>query len=140
MTNKTIRKPLCDRHRDRETAPVLCHTCQRIGVEHDIVERTIKALFAVHYVVFVENGDDEPIGPFRYHAEDGLQPSVNRVLAAMFETDDEVLRVEPAPSLQHRGWVHFVYGNDGYDVISDYSTNLESVLKPVTDYADTLAI
>lgn len=33
------------------------------------------------------------------------------------------------------GWVYFVFGNDGYDVVSDYTTNLE----PVMDRANALA-
>lgn len=37
------------------------------------------------------------------------------------------------------GWVYFVYGNDGYDVISDYSTSLEALLKPANALADTYA-
>lgn len=36
------------------------------------------------------------------------------------------------------GWVRFVYGNDGHDVISDYTTNLESVLEPINAYAESL--
>jgi hypothetical protein len=35
------------------------------------------------------------------------------------------------------GSVTLVYGNDGYDVISDNSCSLESFLEPVTAYAET---
>jgi hypothetical protein len=34
------------------------------------------------------------------------------------------------------GWVFLVYGNDGYDVVNDYTTNLEDLMKPVNEYAD----
>lgn len=33
------------------------------------------------------------------------------------------------------GWISLVFGNGGYDLISDYSTNLESFLKPVNEMA-----
>jgi hypothetical protein len=33
-----------------------------------------------------------------------------------------------------KGWIHFVYGNDGYDVICDMTVSLEPYLP------DTLAI
>jgi hypothetical protein len=34
--------------------------------------------------------------------------------------------------------VRFVYGNDGYDVINDYTVDLEDVLKSVNEYADRM--
>lgn len=34
------------------------------------------------------------------------------------------------------GWVYLVFGNDGWDVMSDYTTNLESDLEGVTKLAD----
>lgn len=36
------------------------------------------------------------------------------------------------------GWIYLVFGNDGYDVISDYTTNLESFLKPVFELVDKI--
>jgi hypothetical protein len=30
-------------------------------------------------------------------------------------------------------------GNNGWDVISDYTVNLEKVLKPINEYADSLS-
>jgi hypothetical protein len=37
------------------------------------------------------------------------------------------------------GWVYVVLGNDGWDVISDYSVSLESLLKGANELADTLS-
>lgn len=34
------------------------------------------------------------------------------------------------------GWIRLVFGNDGWDLISDYSTNLETFLEPVNAVAD----
>lgn len=34
------------------------------------------------------------------------------------------------------GWIRLVFGNDGWDLISDYSVNLNSFLKPVNELAD----
>ena len=36
------------------------------------------------------------------------------------------------------GWVRLVFGNSGYDLVSDFTTNLEDFLGPVTDLADSL--
>ena len=39
------------------------------------------------------------------------------------------------------GWVWFVYGNDGYDVISDYTANekIEALMVNVNKLADKYA-
>lgn len=37
------------------------------------------------------------------------------------------------------GFVYLVFGNDGHDLISDYSVSLEEFLKPVNEVADKLA-
>lgn len=37
------------------------------------------------------------------------------------------------------GWVFLVFGNDGYDVISDYTTNLETLLTGANALADRYA-
>ena len=56
------------------------------------------------------------------------------------ETDDDYLTVY-RPDALSCGWVgvRFIYGNDGYDVICDYTMSLESVLTPVNQLADELA-
>jgi hypothetical protein len=62
------------------------------------------------------------------------------ILAAMFTTDDDRLYLhkpgeapaenEPSNRLLHyHGWVWFVYGNGGWDVISDYTCNLQHVMQ-----------
>lgn len=134
--------PRCYEHKDRVELPRLCHVCQRIAVEHDIAERAIKAVFTGGYVVSVNNGEDFESKRYAYDATTGMQPSVDLVLMEMFATDDEYLYLWPSTSPQDKcfGWIRFVYGNDGYDVISDYTTNLEDLLMPVNAYADTLAL
>lgn len=137
-------KPRCFNHKDRDTLPRLCHVCQRIAVEHDIAEKAVKAVFAAGYRLAIDNGD-ERTPMISYDATMGLQPSTDAVLDLMFQTDDEWLmafKVERALEEDDKrpdAWVRFVYGNDGYDVISDYTTNLEATLKPINEYADTLA-
>jgi hypothetical protein len=36
------------------------------------------------------------------------------------------------------GWVHLVFGNDGWDVIANYTTNLEELLAPANKLAESL--
>jgi hypothetical protein len=120
----------CYNHRDRSAPVRCCATCQRIGVEVDIVTRTVDALLAAGYALATEHGD-------------GLLPAVptrNRaaMLGELMEVDDEYIMAYTPGRDGHFGWVRFVYGNGGYDVISDYSVNLETTLEPVNAYADSL--
>lgn len=121
-------KPRCYDHRDRETLPAGCQTCRRIQLEQRIVRRTVKALLAAGYALQTNNGDDlTPETP---------TDSLTAILGEMMQTDDEYLM---AYKDGRTSWVRFVYGNDGYDVICDYTVSLEDVLKPVNDYAERMA-
>ena len=55
---------------------------------------------------------------------------------AVFNRDDVV--VDIYQKSVYKGWIHLVFGNDGCDLISDYTTNLESFLEPVNKVAELL--
>lgn len=123
--------PRCHAHKDRMELPPLCHVCQRIAVEQEIVTRTVDALLSAGFRLATDADD---CAQHTYTADRSV------ILAALMEVDDEHLLARAGTRADARtGWVRFVYGNDGYDVISDYTTNLEDVLAPVNAYADTLA-
>lgn len=90
----------------------------RQELERRIARAFVRAALAKGYTVSINNGGDE----------DELTRSSNvpEILAAMFQTDDEFViinKTDENGQPQRVGWVHFVYGNDGWDVISDYSAN-----------------
>lgn len=92
----------------------------RRHVERQIARRFILDAILAGYAVNV-NID-------RFYEPDLLpEPSTKakQVLDAMFSTDDEHLAVYKDG--KRVGWVWFVYGNDGYDVISDYTCNLDDL-------------
>ncbi len=60
------------------------------------------------------------------------------IIDALQTTDYDFLFCYSAPDSGRQGFVMFVYGNDGYDVISDYTVNLEPALASVNVYADGL--
>ena len=66
---------------------------------------------------------------------------VRAIIAAMFSTDEDYLfAMTPGEDgkLKRAGWVRFIYGNTGFDVINDYTTNLETVLAGTNALADQL--
>ena len=124
-----MNRPRCNQHREANRIPVSCQTCVRIAVEQRIVKRIVDALLAAGYSLQVNDGDyPRPSEPTRNRTE---------ILKELMEVDDEFLAAFHREG-EREGWVRFVYGNDGYDVINDYTTNLENVLAPVNAYAETL--
>lgn len=105
----------------------------RQKVEREICTAVVDALLAAGFTISVDNGGDS----------NELSDSSDRVaiLAAMFLTDDEYLHA--GKDGHPVGWVRFIYGNDGYDVMSDYTVNLEAfigdgtpVAAKIDEYAD----
>lgn len=90
----------------------------RQTVERKIARKLIKDALVAGYSLGVNNGGDED--------EIGSSTDAKAVLNAMFATDQDHLIFYR--DNKRIGWALFVYGNDGWDVISDYTTNLEAVM------------
>ena len=58
---------------------------------------------------------------------------VKAILKAMFTTDEDYLILHRG---KEQGWIRFVYGNDGWDVVNDYTVNLEDVMTSANKLAD----
>lgn len=99
----------------------------RARMEVSIIRRTIRALTAAGYDLSVDDGG-EPDEIVRGD-ERALIEAVMSVEEARLYADRE----------DEEGWVFFVMGNDGHDVIADYTVNLENELADVNAYADRLA-
>jgi hypothetical protein len=123
----------CARHKDREKSVEDCHICHRLRIEEDIVKRTVGVFILAGYYL----ATDQSTQGMEWFPPIPTQDA-KKILAELFEVDDEYLGVFK-PADNRIGWVRFVYGNDGYDVISDYTVNLEEVLKPVNEYARSLS-
>ena len=110
------------------------HWKGRRAIERRIVEQVVDDLLAGGYWLAIDDPDlEEPheiSGPFRDREE---------VLGRMFACDDDRLLVYTTnDGKKSIGWVLFVYGNDGTDVVSDYTTNLEPHMKWAADLADRI--
>jgi len=131
-----MHRPTCYPHRDRvpDRVTLECPMCRRIRLEQRIVRKTVTALLAAGYRLATDQGT---------HDEAERRPETptadrDTILAEMMETDDEFLLCYLGDETRPR-WVRFVYGSDGYDVINDYTTSLETVLAPIHAYCDSYA-
>lgn len=97
-------------------------------IEKLIAREVIKTLLAAGKTLSVFDGEEVT-----------LKRSTDQtaIEAAMFTTDEDYLLIDGPSMSQNKGWVRFIYGNDGWDVINDYSTNLEPILGPICGAEDT---
>ena len=93
---------------------------RRLVVERAIVRAAVlEALKQGWKLESVYNGaDDFPI----------TVTSLEQVEAEAFVADDAVVRFNNGT---RTAWFHFVYGNSGWDVISDYTVNLDAVVNAI---------
>lgn len=106
----------------------------RRTTDQDIIRRLLKGLFADGYAINVDNGGEEM---------ELSAPTADFEIAwgVIGEADMEHIYVYPFAGPKGRkaiGWVLLVFGNGVGELISDYTVNLESVLKPVNEYAAAL--
>lgn len=102
---------------------------QRINLEKRIARTIVEDALAAGFSLNVHNGGD-------VHELKAPTTDKKTILNIMFKTDEEHLLVYNSSNGQRIGWVYFVYGNDGWDVVSDYTTNLEPIMKRADKIAD----
>ena len=120
--------------------PVDASVKRRQRVEQRIASRAVSALLDAGFTLAVAQGDERPEPATRSKA---------RIMRELGECDDDRLMVYKPDNLpplnatgnEHPadGWIHFVYGNDGWDVMSDYTTSLESYIADAIKYAKTFS-
>jgi hypothetical protein len=90
-------------------------------VEREISTAVVDALLNEGFALSVDYGD----------GESAVFSSKALILKAMFQGDEDRLYVYRSPvgsGDKPVAWVYLVYGNDGWDVISDYTVNLEKFI------------
>ena len=108
-------------------------------IEREIVGKLVDDVLAAGFRISVslERG---------YDTEEMLKGSRDKekIMEEAFAGDDCHIFVHEAEGeileegrIVSKGWVYIVLGNDGYDVISDYSVNLEELLKGSNALADS---
>lgn len=102
---------------------------KRQEIERKIAIATIKDLLNSGHSISVNDGEEVT-----------LERSTDQtdILDAMFTTDEDYLIAHKDGELTSIGWVRFIYGNDGWDVVNDYTTNLEHHLATSLNLAELL--
>lgn len=104
---------------------------KRQRIERRIVREAIKGLLAEGYRISVFDGQETVLT---------YSTDAAAIEQAMFSTDEDQFHVLRKTSGQpESGWMLFIYGNDGWDVIADNTVNLEPALKGATELADKIA-
>lgn len=104
---------------------------KRLRIEREIATAAVKGLVQAGYQISVFDGEEIVNSPSN---------DVDSIMEDMFSTDIDQLEVYRVDDYDNRaGWVLFVYGNDGWDVMCDHTTNLEPALKDADELAEKYA-
>jgi hypothetical protein len=103
----------------------------RIEIERAIVKRIVRSALLSGYSVTVHDGDSISLVRSR---------SLSAVMAAVMTTDEDTLIFRDKETQARIGQVSLVYGNCGWDVISDCTDSkaMELLLADAVRYAETV--
>lgn len=103
-----------------------------VSIEQAIATAIVEDVLSLGYVITVDNGGDD--------FEIERASDKEGVLENMFASDWDRLFIYRPAKIHQVGWVMLVYGNDGWDVISDYlcSSAMNLILKRAQELAKTL--
>lgn len=100
---------------------------RRVEMEKQIALLTVILMLNAGYTVLVDNGGED-----NEHERIVRAEGASEMLCA--SDHDHLIAVNP---VGHRvGWALLVYGNNGHDTLSDYTTNLEPLLTVVHELSD----
>lgn len=110
---------------DAEFRSRLDRVAERRGVQtidREITTKLIEALIAAGYVITCCIRDEDP----------EFKRSVDRagILDLLFALDMAELHVHKDGK---RSWIMLIFGESGWDVVADYSVDLESLIEPIVD-------
>jgi len=108
---------------------------KRIRAEKRMCVALVTACLARGFTASVCNGEEWVVVDSESKAE---------ILGALFSTDEDVIVIRDT-SGKKAGWFRLIYGNDGHDVVSDFSANVtceaiwNEVLSPLADKIEMAA-
>jgi hypothetical protein len=97
-------------------------------MERKIVRRIIREAIAIGGTVSLHDGEAWAVVTSARERE---------IMEHVGSTDTQTLLIRDRNG-ERMGRVYLIFGNDGYDVVSDYSVSLEWFMKSVNEYSDIL--
>lgn len=112
----------------------------RLLIERAVVRRAVTDILAM-----TAQGDDGQLAPaFTLDVHDGEETTVRKsrdlteIMDALGTVDEESIVVRRADTGKYVGSIYLVYGNDGWDVMADYSMSLDEMLKGASELGNQL--
>lgn len=90
------------------------------GTERQIIDRAIRDILAKGYCISVYGEGNLDLAKSTDYA------AITDAVGATGITEFSILSCAPDVGCRKIGWVQFVHGNAGYEIISDYTANLET--------------
>ena len=104
----------------------------RIVMERAVVRAAAAQLIADGWLVRVYYGDSQ-------HGEAGWTRDLRALMDDTGACDEEQLYAKrPKDGGWEQGCVYLVYGNDGWDVLADYTVNLGPSMQPANELSDQI--
>lgn len=105
-----------------KTYPVSFEVRCRQAVERAVIKAFVTTALAKGAFVSVYNDNSASDDSLELEKSDNL----DKIMDAIMSSDEDVLVLYKSPDDgKGFGWVRCIYGNEGWDVISDYTTNLD---------------
>lgn len=106
-------------------------------IERAIIRTALENIFAVR-----GDQDDQPAYKVSVHDGEELvlrgSQDISEIMGAIMTTDEDALIVREALTGKLFGQIMLVYGNDGFDVISDHSGSLDGLLSFSLDLDESI--
>jgi hypothetical protein len=103
-------------------------------IEQKIAAEVVKGILAAGHTITIAYQDGN---------SDAIKQSTDAdaILAEFHKCDEEYLLVHQAGStrFEHLGWVQFIYGNDGHDLIANNTVGIDHLLAGAQALADRIA-
>ena len=93
-----------------------------LNAERNAARKVVKALLGAGYVVSINDGEETTVE---------RSADKKELFAALWTTDEDYILAHDKETGKQVGWVYLVYGNGAEDLINDYTTNLESAIRPL---------
>lgn len=99
-------------------------------IEKRIANKLFSVILSKGYLISIHDGEE-----YVLKGSDNLV----KCLKAIMSTDEDIISVSNKEG-KKLAFIYLVYGNDGYDVISDYSANelCEDIMSEVNAYIDNM--